>query len=248
MKTKFGLTFWSAHVTNVIIGLVGAVVILMAIILGVQKTISVVMLSVGTSILASAIVSSLSAHYMLQQSNAVHTIERWGLDKIYETRAEINTETNELLQNTKRLEICAMGLKGFRDAQGKVIEKRISDGMYLKILTIDPSSKILSDIDKTEGIATGSTKATILSLIDWIEELEKKQIRPNQIELKTYDHYPYDFYFCMDGTVFTGPYQPKTSQQTITYKYLAKTHGANTFRDYYNLLWEATVYKGLQVV
>ena len=80
MKTKFGLTFWSAHVTNVIIGLVGAVVILMAIILGVQKTISVVMLSVGTSILASAIVSSLSAHYMLQQSNAVHTIERWGLD------------------------------------------------------------------------------------------------------------------------------------------------------------------------
>lgn len=242
MKTKINLAVWSAKTTNTIVGLVGAVVILIAVLIGVEKTFSVVMLSVGTSILASAIVSSLNARYLIQQNTAVQTLERWGLERIYETRAEINAETNKLLQHTTTLDICAMGLKGFRDAQGKAIEKRISEGMLLKILTIDPSSKILLDIDQTEGVAAGSTQATIISLIDWIDELKKIQIRPNQIELKIYDHYPYDFYFCMDGIVFTGPYQAKTSQQTITYKYLANTYGAKTFIDYYNSLWEKAAY------
>ena len=76
----------------------------------------------------------------------------------------------------------------------------------------------------------------------WIEEIKQKQILPNQIQIKVYDHYPYDFYFCMDGIVFTGPYQAKTSQQTITYKYLANTHGANMFREYYDQLWERATY------
>ena len=242
MKSKNKIIFWNARTTNTIIGLIGFIIILVAILIGVGKTISVVMLSVGTSILASAIVSGLSARYLITQSNAVQTFERWGLEKIYETRAEINVETNELLQKTKTLEICAMGLKSFRDAQSKAVEKRISDGMSLKILTIDPSSSILSDIDQTEGLAIGSTKATIDSLIVWVEELKKTQILPNQIELKVYDHYPYDFYFCMDGTVFTGPYQKKTSQQTITYKYLSNTHGAKNFIDYFCKLWEKATY------
>lgn len=242
MQTNNNLTFWSARVTNIIIGLVGLVLILVAILIGVEKTISVVMLSVGASIFASSIVSGLSARYLIQQSSATQMVEHWGLEKIYETRAEINVETNELLRYTKKLEICAMGLKGFRDAQAKTIEKRISEGMFLKILTIDPSSPILSMIDKTEGLATGSTKATIMSLIDWTTELKKKQIVNNQVEIKVYDHYPYDFYFCMDGVVFTGPYQAKTSQQTITYKYSANTLGANTFKNYFDSLWEQQNY------
>lgn len=242
MQAKNKVFFWSARVTNIIIGLVGIVFILVAILIGSEKTISVVMLSVGTSIFASSIVSSLSARYLIQQSSATQMVEQWGLDKIYETRAEINTETNELLRNTKKLEICAMGLKGFRDAQGRTIEKRISEGMFLKVLTIDPSSPILPMIDQTEGLAIGSTKATIMSLIDWITDLKKMQVVSNQVEIKAYDHYPYDFYFCMDGVVFTGPYQAKTSQQTITYKYLANTLGSNYFKSYFDSLWEQQKY------
>ena len=145
----------TARATNTITGLVGVVAILSAIVLGVDKTVPMVVLSIGTSVLASAIVSGLNSRYLIQQSVAVQTLEKWGLEQVYEARAEINTETNKLLPNTKKLEICAMGLKGFRDAQGNVIEKCVSEGMLLKILTIDPSSKILSEIDKTERLSDG---------------------------------------------------------------------------------------------
>lgn len=237
MPTKDDPFIWSSHLTNIIVGLIGLALILVSIMIGSGKTISIVLLSVGTSVFASAIVSYLNSKYIIQQSNAAQMIEHWGIDKIYEARAEINSETNELLKNTRRLEICAMGLKGFRDAQGKLIEKRIMEGMTLRILTIAPNSNILQMIDQTEGVGVGSTKASIESLLSWVDGLKKRQIYANQIEIKTYDHYPYDFYFCMDGIVFTGPYQAKTSQQTITYKYLANSLGANTFKNYFESLW-----------
>lgn len=238
MKDKNNPFIWSSHLTNIIAGLLGLLLISISISMGVEKTLSVVLLSIGTSIFASAIVSYLNSKYIIQQSNAIQMIEHWGIDKIFEARAEINGETNELLKNTKKLEICAMGLKGFRDAQSRLIEKRIMEGMSLRILTIDPNSDVLQMIDQTEGVGAGSTKATIESLISWIYELKKRQIRANQIEIKIYDHYPYDFYFCMDGIVFTGPYQSKTSQQTITYKFLANTLGASIFNNYFESLWE----------
>lgn len=238
MKSNKYITFWNAKTTNIIIASLGIILILISILIGIEKTLSVIILSIGTSILASAIVSGLSFRYLIQKSNASYLVEHWGIEKIYETRAEINYETNSLLKNTKSLEICAMGLKSFRDAQQNLIEKRISEGMRLKILTISPDSNILPLIDETEKVANGSTKTTIESLIDWVSDLKLKQIYNQQIELKVYDHYPYDFYFCMDGIVFTGPYQTKTSQQTITYKYSANTIGASIFINYFNSLWE----------
>lgn len=214
------------------------VLILISIIVGVDKTISVILLSIGTSTLASAIVSFLNYRYLIRQNDATQIIDMWGINKIYSTRAEINVETNELLKHTKKLEMCAMGLKGFRDAQGKTIEERVKEGMFIKILTLDPDSQFLSIIDKTEGLIIGSTKTDIISLIEWVDKLKKLQIVENQILIKTYDHYPYDFYFNMDGIVFTGPYQNKTSQQTITYKYDKNTKGSKVYIEYFDSLWE----------
>ena len=229
---------YSAQVTNIIVGLVGIVLILIAILIGYEKVLGVVLLSIGTSIFATSIVSYLNSRYLIQQSNRAQMVERWGLDKIYEARSEINPETHKLLRKTQNLEICAMGLKGFRDAQEKVVEKRVSEGMYFKILTIDPSSQFLSTIDKTEKASEGYTKDTILSLIQWVKKLQKMQIYDNQVEIKVYDHYPYDFYFCMDGVTFTGPYQTKSSQQTITYKFAPHSLGARKYKDYFDSLWE----------
>ena len=236
MKGK-SLELWSMNVTNVITGLCGGILILIAIIIGADKIPAVILLSIGTSILASTVVSALNSRYLIQQNNASQLVEHWGIDKIYQTRDEINTETNGLLTHTKNLEICAMGLKGFRDAKGKIVEKRITEGMSLKILTLDPNSSFLHMVDQTEGVVSGATKADIESLIEWLTGLKELQIMEGQIQIKTYDHYPYDFYFNMDGVVFTGPYQNKTSQQTITYKYAANTRGANIYKSYFDSLW-----------
>lgn len=223
---------------NRITGLIGIVLICIAIIVGIEKTISMILLSIGTSILASAIVSGLNEHYIIQQNDALKMTEQWGLKKIYQTRAEINCETNELLKTTQVLSICAMGMKGFRDAQGKNVEACILRGMRLRILTIDPNSDILSQIDNYEGVTVGSTKSDIEALVMWIRKLKEKEIFENQIQLKHYDNYPYEFYFNMDGVVFTGPYQNKTSQQTITYQYAARTLGSNKYEQLFESLWE----------
>jgi len=226
----------NGRITNILIGALGIILILVAIIFGVSKPIPLILLSVGTSILASSIVAALNARYLILQSNIIQMAEKWGIAGIYAARAEINAETNALLENVKQLDICAMGLKGFRDAQVTLIEKRISEGMHLRILTLSPDSPVLHEIDKTEGLADGSTKVTIESLIRWVDDLKQRAL-PGQIEIRTYDHYPYDFIFCMDGIIFTGPYHAKTSQQTITYKYLANSNGANIFSNYFQLLW-----------
>lgn len=226
------------HMTNIITGCLGVILILTAVIIGVTKTLSVILLSIGTSVLASAIVSYLNSKYLINRSEAIQMVERWGIEKIYTARSEINVETNDLLKSTNRLEICAMGLKGFRDAQAKTIEKRVSEGMKLKILTLNPNSKFLSNIDQKERSLIGSTKNDIESLLTWISELKNIQRVDGQVEVKTYDNYPYDFYFNLDGTIFVGPYQNKTSQQTITYKYAAGTKGAKIYKDYFDSLWE----------
>lgn len=230
--------FANAKVVNLLIGATGIILILLAVIIGTKYTVSIILLSVGTSILATSIVSLLSSRYLIQQSKGIELVENWGLVQVYDARAEINGETNELLNNAKSLDICAMGLKGFRDAKHALIESRVSQGMRLRILTLSPNNPFLPIIDKEEGIAEGATEQTIRSLISWVQQLDKLKKYNDQIEIRFYDNYPYEFYFCIDGVVFTGPYQPKTSQQTITYKYRANSYGAQKYDELFNYLWD----------
>lgn len=237
MKKKLESIQRNRCAVTTIIGLVGLLLIVVSIWWGMESTLSVILLSVGCSILATAIISFLTSIYQIQETDALETIQKWGVAGVYETRAEINPETNELLKHTDVLEICAMGLSNFRDAQSDLIKKRISKGMVLKILTLDPSSSFLKDIDKAEKRPEGYTKQSIEQLFVWLAELTPLQKYANQIEVRTYDHYPHDFFYCMDGIVYTGPYLPKASQQTITYKFLGKSKGAAYYKAHFDKLW-----------
>lgn len=220
-----------------IIGLLGLVLIILSFVFENTPTVSATLLSIGTSILSTAIISYITSIYQIQESNIFETIQKWGLSGIYEHRTEINPETNELLKHTEVLEICAMGLSNFRDAQSDLVKKRISKGMSLKILTLDPNSPYLKDIDKAEKRPEGYTKQSIDQLFVWLAELKTLQTSENQIEVRTYNHYPHDFFYCMDGIVYTGPYLPKASQQTITYKFLGKSKGASYYKANFDKLW-----------
>lgn len=222
-----------------IIGLLGVLMIIIAVLIGTEAICSVILLSVGCSVLSTAIINIINSVYQIQQNNAHQTIQKWGIDGIYETRAEINPETNDLLKHIKTLEICAMGLSNFRDAQSSLVKKRISEGMQLKILTMDPDSPFLTNVDKAENHAEGYTRHSIEQLFVWLAELKSVQKYDNQIEIRTYNHYPHDFYYCMDGIVYTGPYLPKSSQQTITYKFLAKSKGAALYQEHFEKVWSS---------
>ncbi len=236
MRSK--LMNMNGKLVNLVVGTVGIILILISLLESVQDPARTILLSIGTSILATSIVTGLNARYLISQNNSISMTEKWGLGGIYEVRAHINTYTNKALLHADNLDICAMGLKGFRDAQGKNIAKRVSRGMNLRILTLDPTNPYLSEIDRKEGLAVGSTKATVESLILWVKQLQKLQLADGQVEIKTYMDYPHEFYFCIDGTVFIGPYESKTSQQTITYRYNAHGQGARYYSDNFERLWK----------
>lgn len=236
IKQRCEQLFSNAKLVNLLIAFLGIIVIYVA--TRFDNTMFTILISIGTSILATAIVTYLNSKYLIKQSVINEMIQAYGLDGIYRTRAEANFETNELLKKAKSLEICAMGLKNFREAQGSFIAQKVSEGMKIKIITIDPRSRGLSEIDENESNTHGATQRSIEELIEWVSELKETAILEGQVEIRTYDRYPYDFYFCIDGDVFTGPYHDKSSQQTITYKYLASTLGAKVFTDNFNKQWE----------
>ena len=228
--------FINDFMLDIILFLIGLVLIFLSVFIA-NSTWSTVCISVGTSIIASVVVSVMSLKRIYKQNRIGEMIEYWGIESVYDRRAEINTETNMLLQTANKLDIIAMGLKGFRDAQSEKIKVRIEHGMKLRILTIDPNSPILNYIDKKEGNISGCTKQTIEDLIEWIKDMKKHQRYDGQIELKTYDSYPNEFYFNIDNNLYTGPYQNKTSQQTITYKFTSKGKGFEYYSQYFESLW-----------
>lgn len=60
--------YWNAKLLNFVVGLLGVVLILVGVLIGMEQTISVILVSIGTSMLASAIVSGLSSRYLVNQS------------------------------------------------------------------------------------------------------------------------------------------------------------------------------------
>lgn len=149
---------WSGTVVNIITGCVGIILILSSILMKVTNTCGIVFLSIGASILASAIVTFISSRYLLKQNHLSDLINRWGIQNIYLARAEMNPYSNELLKYTNKLDIIAFGLKGFRESQGIFIKDRVSKGMRLRILTINQESEYLIEIDNNENLSHGATK------------------------------------------------------------------------------------------
>ena len=76
---------WNAKLVNLVVGLTGALLIVIGILVGMDKTISVIIVSVGTSMLASAIVTGLSLQYLINQNQMTVMVEHWGLGGIYAT-------------------------------------------------------------------------------------------------------------------------------------------------------------------
>ena len=238
MDNKGSIKYKLSKLVNIIIFAVSVILILLATIFRELQVVFTVLISIGTSLLATSIVTHLNLLYAEEKDSISSILNLWAITGLYKQRAEINIETNSRMRNTKKLDICAMGLKNFRDAQTSAVIKQVKHGMRIRILTIDPNSKLLPLIDEKEKKPEGDTKQSILALIDWVDSIKKNQKRDDQVQIKIYDHYPSDFYFNMDGVVWTGPYQAKESQQTVTFKFEKDGLGAEYFKQNFEDLWK----------
>ena len=196
---------------------------------------------IGGSLVASGLVIILQALFV--DKIKVNQLEVWGLERIYYTRSEQNTDTDPQLRKAKyKVDAVVFGLKSFRDKHGDLIENCLKRGVNIRILTMDPDGDFIGQREREEKVSADSIKETIWQLVDWADELNEKN-KKGVIEVKGYNCMTLDFYWRVDDTVCIGPYWYGTdSQQTITYKFVDDDKngmGYKQYEEYFEKLWNA---------
>lgn len=203
------------------------------------KTFSNVWISIGCSLIASALVILLNT--FLVDVVSINPLDEWKIKNITSTRAEINNDCEIELDNTKhQVDVIAFGLSSFRSKHNEEQMLRyLRKGVNFRILTMNPSSTFLLQREKEEN--DKNIKNSIETMIAWADKLNQKSSK-GKIIVKGYAAMTLDFYWRADGILYVGPYwYGKGSQQTITYKYLRGGKGFKLYSEYFEELWENTM-------
>lgn len=195
-----------------------------------------VWLSIGCSLIASASVILLNV-LLLERRNEKDT-DKWGMVKIYATRAEKNKDSDPMLGNMKyKLDGIAFGLKTFRTGQSEKVEAALSRGVQIRLITMQPESPFVRQREIEEKEQEGQIKNTIQQLISWADSLNAKGYK-GKIQIKGYSCMTLDFYWRMDDIIYMGPYwYGYSSQQTVTYRFDEGGIGFSIYEKYFEKLW-----------
>lgn len=223
-------------ITGLIIFVLGILSVLLDIFM--LKTEQNIWISIGCSLLASGIVILATA--LLVERKPIDHLEEWGLEKIYETRAEKNKDSDPKLDRAKkRVDCVAFGLKSFRTKHTKKVETLLSNGVNVRILTMNPTgdNAFLKQRELEENESEGQIKNSIEQLVKWADDLNSKNYKGN-ITIKGYKCMTLDFYWRVDDELYIGPYWYGVgSQQTITYKFKGDKKGFEVYSEYFENLW-----------
>lgn len=169
----------------------------------------------------------------------IEVTKSWGLQKIFRTRAEKNSESDPKLEkhNVCQLDGIAFGLSNFRSNREKDVLENLRNGMKMRLLVMDPNSSFVAQREIEENDDPGHISASIKRLVQWVNDLNAKS--PNgKIEIKYYNSMTLDFYWRMDNELYVGPYLFNVvSQQTLTYKFIKGGRGFNMYTEYFESLW-----------
>ncbi len=236
-KVNETLESLSLDKVNLIAFIVGLILIIIGIFF--YGNVQTIFISIGTSIIASSIIAFLSARYLIRKNKIKDLMEKWGLEAIYETRAEMNESSNRYLNVIeKQMDIVALGMRSFRDAKGSLIKEKVKKGIIVRILTISPDSDFVTQRERDEKRLNGEIRNTIIDLLAWVDEL--KQLAPSEtnVQIKFYNTYPLDSYLRIDSHIYIGPNMyKKYSQQTISYEFKGNSAGYFYYSNYFDELW-----------
>lgn len=241
MKRLANLEDLNAELVNLICFLVGIVLIAAGIIVDYyHKNLGVILISVGSSMVASTVIIYLSSKYLMRKRQIQDLIDNWGLIGIFKTRAEMNVRANITFEDVKKeLDMIAFGLRAFRNAKGHEIEEKVRQGLRIRILTINPYSPYVAQRERDENEVRGQITKTILDLHEWIKKLKTLSSNKDNIQIKFCDNLTIESYYRQDDYIYTGPYlYGKPSQQTISYEYKRDSIGFEYWIRYFQNLWD----------
>lgn len=248
------MTKRDANFTNLVIFLIGIILVLFGLLTNLFETkkifsvdlslIQSILISVGTSIIASGIISFLLVKYIYSYQDSLRNIvDEWGVRRI-DIRADLNPDINKKLESMDTgMDIIAFGMKNFLSVQGDLLKEKINKGCRIRILTINPDSQYVQQREIEEFELEGQIKNSIKYMIEWAKSVKDEVHNKNLISVKIYNGLPQDMYQKVDEFVYVGPFQyGRPSQQTIAYSYIPKSKGSEYYISYFNKLWDESSY------
>jgi hypothetical protein len=218
--------------------LVGTICIIMGCFI--KDTGGTILVSIGCSLAASAIVAGVNNFY----NESENVLKAWGVDKVYKTRAEKSKDSDpKLTKAHDHLDIVAFGLKSFRSGHRSEILQCLMNGVNIRIITMDPDSTNAQNRASEEGETIEQIAHSINDLIEWCKILnrdaKKKSAKAGQIRIMKYKCMTLDFYWRCDDELYFGPYLlGKDSQQTVTFRAIKGGKLFDMYTEYFEELWQ----------
>ena len=231
------------RLVNIVIFFAGVILVLVGVCVFETETQSeTIAISVGASMMSSAIVAFLSSIYIRKYQAAKELAEYWGLVSIEEHRETMNLRMDDVQGDVRNnYDIMAYGLKSLRESKSREIEEMLQRGAEMRIITVDPKYEGLIDIDAKEKKVEGSTSDSIEKLIGWVEMLNAKF--PGKCQIRFSKFLPSEYYCREDNYIYIGPYQyGKESQRVFTMEYKKGGAGFEYYERYFEDLWNDPEY------
>lgn len=231
-------------IINILTGLVGIIILLCAIILKnkliIDDTIHTIMLSIGTSIIASSVVSWIGEKYLFESKRINDIIKIWKLYGFYETKAKMNIDSNECLENCSgAIDIIAEGMYNFLSAKSFLLEKLMENGVKIRIISCD-NAVMLKRKSEDESFGKGGADTEIWKILNLKHTVDSWKEKKYQVELKFHSSYPAFSYLRIDSFIFVSPnLWMHPSQQTFAISFIQEGKGANYFKREFENLWRS---------
>ena len=104
---------------NLLVACIGIVLVITGVLFGFSdnETVQAILISIGTSLIASAVVSFLASIYIFKHKREKEITDVWRLVSIKDNRAEMNIEVHRRLNAAEnQLDIIGYGMKSFRES------------------------------------------------------------------------------------------------------------------------------------
>lgn len=195
---------------------------------------------VGSSLIATAIVSGTLLYFLYDYDSKYDFNEKWGLEEIHENRRICISKTSFPRKN---LDIIAFGLSHFINENQDIefIANRIIEGLTIRIVTLHPESFYVERQKEFEN-TTGNISQEIAALNAWVvriqNALEKDELK-SKISIRYYNNIPLCFYCRADDHIYTGQYLPgKESNALLTYEFNSDGRAAKRYNEMFERIWE----------
>lgn len=224
---------------NLIIFLAAVALLVLATFIEMPPKIGNIIISFACSMIGGSVVIFMLSNNILNLYNIKKLMGTWGLESIYRSRKEVVKRLEKGVKTVnKELDCIIFGNETFLQSQEKMIIKRLGDSLKVRVITLNPASPYLEQLERELGLEKDLLKESITKLTAWIEGLKEKSKKPEFLQLKYYDYLPLDFYLRVDGTIYTSSYLNGVNpDDSITYSFCSQSQGYEYYLSYFEKNW-----------